>query len=109
MRMLEKTDKNIKWSMLQYFNHNEINWQAYELHLIITKILKNKIVITVWLGRPGIFIGKGGRTIDALSEFLTNKFETKVEIKIKEFDIWREARKTNFFKKIKSKIKRIFN
>lgn len=52
---------------------------------------KNKMIITITLERPGILIGKGGRTIDSLKEYLNNIFKDKfdeVKIDIKESKLW---------------------
>lgn len=46
-----------------------------------------KLILTVTLGRPGLLIGKGGRTIDALAEWLSDENQ-KVEIRIKESTLW---------------------
>lgn len=46
------------------------------------------IELTVTLGRPGLLIGKGGRTIDALEEYLSDA-DNKVKILIIESTLWR--------------------
>jgi len=50
----------------------------------------DKQVIEMWvtLARPGILIGKGGRTINALMEYLSDA-EYDVKILIKESNLWR--------------------
>lgn len=48
----------------------------------------NLIELTVTLERPGLLIGKGGSTIDALEQYLSND-ETKVKILIIESTLWR--------------------
>jgi hypothetical protein len=45
----------------------------------------NFLTVTVYLVRPGIFIGKGGRTIKALNEYLSN-IDCKVDIR--ESKLW---------------------
>jgi len=47
------------------------------------------ILIEIELARPGMLIGKGGRTINALTKYLTEWSKTTVEIKLIEFDIWK--------------------
>ena len=42
--------------------------------------------LTIHLSRPGIFIGKGGRTITAFSEFLQKEIDSEIKIEIREFD-----------------------
>jgi len=46
------------------------------------------ITITVTLERPGLLIGKAGRTIDELTERLSKRLNDKVEIIIKDSEIW---------------------
>lgn len=45
------------------------------------------IEMTITLERPGLLIGKGGRTIDGVTEFLSKK-DTPVKIKIIESKLW---------------------
>lgn len=54
----------------------------------------HKVEMLITLERPGILIGKGGRTIDAIKEYLNDlhskKFDNKpIEINIKESKLWR--------------------
>jgi len=48
----------------------------------------NEIEATITLGRPGLLIGKAGRTIQELTEFMDKVMDKKVVIKIKEYDPW---------------------
>lgn len=49
---------------------------------------KKRIEMTVTLGRPGILIGKGGRTLAALEKYLSDD-DYNVKILIKESNLWR--------------------
>lgn len=51
---------------------------------ITVKEKKSEINITVELCRPGLLIGKAGRTIDAITKRLTDHFGKKVNIHIEE-------------------------
>ena len=53
--------------------------------------IKNQIEITITLERPGLLIGKGGSTINKLSEFLSNcpRDYLPVKINIIESKLWR--------------------
>lgn len=44
------------------------------------------LTITIVLGRPGILIGKGGKTIDGLNEWLKSD---NMKITVKESKLWR--------------------
>lgn len=68
---------------------------------IITKILNTITSINVFKGheyvtveitthRPGLLIGKGGRTIDALTERLTKELEIPVKIELTEDKMWHD-------------------
>lgn len=50
-------------------------------------IKPEKIILTVTLCRPGLLIGKAGRTIDALTKWLSERNQ-EVEIKIVESKLW---------------------
>lgn len=47
------------------------------------KFKRSEIVLSIWLYRPGLLIGKGGRTIDGLMEYLSDE-KRKVKISIHE-------------------------
>jgi len=54
----------------------------------------NQVSVMVTLGRPGILIGKGGRTLKALEDYLSNMHEEEnhpyaVKILITESKIWK--------------------
>jgi predicted RNA-binding protein YlqC (UPF0109 family) len=51
---------------------------------VIVKEKKAEVNITVELSRPGLLIGKAGRTIDAVNKRLADYFNKKVNIHIKE-------------------------
>ena len=44
--------------------------------------------ITITLGRPGLLIGKAGRTIDDLQKYLTTIYDRKVTFHIVESDLF---------------------
>lgn len=46
------------------------------------------IIVEITTHRPGLIIGKGGRTIDALTERLTKELETPVKIELTEDQMW---------------------
>lgn len=50
---------------------------------------EKEIEMTITLCRPGLLIGKGGRTIDALEEFFNSDKEKPIKIKIVESNLWR--------------------
>lgn len=56
------------------------------IHMVNSEIKDEIVNVTVWLGRPGLFIGKQGKDIGELEHFLEDKLERKVNIHIKEYD-----------------------
>lgn len=49
----------------------------------------HKFVVEITTHRPGLLIGKGGKTVDALKEFLNKgDLPKKIEIDIKESKMW---------------------
>lgn len=49
---------------------------------------KNHLLIEITLQRPGLLIGKGGRTIDKFTEYLTDVLDTKITLSIVESRLW---------------------
>ncbi|MDA3780330.1 MAG: KH domain-containing protein [Bacteroidales bacterium] len=52
---------------------------------------QRKMIITIVLGRPGILIGKGGKTIDSLKEYINGMFKEEfdeVKLNIQESKLW---------------------
>ena len=47
-----------------------------------------EITITATVEKPGLLIGKGGKTIDELETFLSNNGKTLVKVLIKESKLW---------------------
>lgn len=48
------------------------------------------IIVEITTHRPGLIIGKGGRTIDALTEKLTKELEMPVKIELTEDKMWHD-------------------
>lgn len=87
----ESQNKAIRRYMSYFFEY-EAN--IYILNFGITKVeskeLKNEIVVTVTLERPGVFIGKGGSVIDKLSAGLSEELGKKVRIDLEESQLWKK-------------------
>ena len=49
---------------------------------------KDKYVLLITTHRPGMYIGRGGKTIDGISKNLNSRFGRKVEIDLKESKLW---------------------
>jgi len=84
----DKNDRNVKHWFENFFEYENINNYAWELHYIETKTNKTNIVITIVLGRPGLLIGKGGKTIDNITKKLSDFLELPVKIKIIEHNVF---------------------
>ena len=91
---IEKTeDQKIKKEACRYlqwfFGKQNINRDSIQITDVnVLGNNKKKITIQIILGRPGLIIGKAGRTIDALRVFMEDYFQKEVEIKIKESKLW---------------------
>lgn len=91
LKKKKKKDENlirIKYSLRSYFEENDFNYQILELHYIDVKTSKKEIVVEITLGRPGLLIGKAGRTIDEITKKLSDWLEKPVRIEIIEFNVW---------------------
>ena len=82
------TSKRVKRMILQHFENESINKSIMEITNVVVKNKKCCIFITITLERPGILIGKAGRTIDGLEKYLERIFEKPVKISIKESKLW---------------------
>jgi len=78
--------KRVIFFFRSYFNDNDLNEGIWQLHHIDVKT-KNDITITITLGRPGLLIGKSGKTIDEITNELSNWLEKPVKIKINEYNV----------------------
>ena len=83
-----KKQKSIRRAIGRYFDESKINRSRFEITDIQSKFKSNKIIVTITLDKPGLLIGKGGRGIDQLIEYLTKRFDKEVRIKIIESKLW---------------------
>lgn len=81
-------ERRIKYWFQQYFEDNDLHSGIWQLHHIGVATSKTDIVVTITLGRPGLLIGKGGRTIDEITKRLSDWLEKPVKIKINEYSVW---------------------
>jgi len=91
------TEKKIKTLFKLYFEGcDNSGYDAHEYIPIIKfgvtdlKFTKfpDKIEMMITLERPGLLIGKAGRTIDGVAAYLTRLLDIKVDIRIRESNIW---------------------
>ncbi len=83
--LTKKTCLYLSW----FFEENDLSRHLFEISDIKTEDESNTVIVTITLGRPGVLIGKGGRTIDSLKEHLTKHFQKNTEIRIIETTLWR--------------------
>lgn len=90
VKTIESSDARLfKMMFKQWFENNDYNHLQFQIHKIETVLNRiDEIEATVTLGRPGLLIGKAGRTIQELTEFMDKVMDKKVVIKIKEYDPW---------------------
>ncbi len=77
-----------------YFNLNKdklsglLSGEDYEIvnkeirQLSISRMEFNNDILTIYLNRPGVFIGEKGKNINAIGEFISEEFGRKINIKI---------------------------
>ena len=79
--------KRVRFAMRMYYEQ-----ELGTIGLGITKIAVQKndgtIYVRITSERPGLIIGKAGRTIDGLSDHLVNVFLCKIDIALTESNIW---------------------
>jgi len=49
---------------------------------------KGKIIIDIETHRPGLLIGKGGRTINGLKDYIERETKTQIKFKLRECTLW---------------------
>jgi ribosomal protein S3 len=80
-------------SVLKHYLMNEysFDYKDLEIHLIdaFEKSNKELIVVSIYLGKPGPFIGNKGSHIKHVENILTNRMGKEVTINLKEFDVFR--------------------
>lgn len=61
-----------------------------KFHIIDFKFkhTESSVDIEIWLGHPGLLIGKGGSTIDSLTKYLNDNLSVEVKLSLKEKSIW---------------------
>jgi hypothetical protein len=81
-------ERKIKNSLYNFCDYRNIDWGRWQLHLIDVKPFRSVVDIHITLGRPGLFIGKGGSQIDEIQEHLSKVVDKPVKIYIHEFNVW---------------------
>lgn len=83
----DENEIRVKYFFRQYLEDHDLHEGIWQLHHIGVKT-KNDIVVTIILGRPGLLIGKGGRTIEEITNRLSDWLEKPVKIKIFEHSVF---------------------
>ena len=82
------TPQKVRRYINMHFENEAIQRSLMEITDIKVKKKKFFLEITITLVRPGLLIGKGGRTIDGLKKYLEKLLDVFVEIKVKESKLW---------------------
>lgn len=79
--------KQVRRIMNRFFHYNDWKYQ-YTITKVSVYETKNTLFVNIESHRPGLLIGKGGRTIDSLREWLEEEFKKEVKIRIEECQLW---------------------
>lgn len=71
-----------------YFDVNDMSHALTTITDVEVKKTDKKTIITIETHRPGIIIGKMGRTIDGLSKYLKVHINEDIQINLKESKLW---------------------
>ena len=82
----EKLYRDLCYEMTYFFHQEKLNFADFQISIIEMEISKTDLKLKVWLGRPGLFIGRRGALIDRLKEYLSGYFKLNVSIRVEEFD-----------------------
>ena len=82
--------RSVRRSIRTFFEGADLNVSILSMGItdVSVKLGKEKIEIVIVLERPGLLIGKGGKTIDALEQHLKDGYQTDVLIGVKESKLW---------------------
>jgi len=89
-RLSKKFRFNLKCGTLikSILENNGIDISRIHFTDITAKSYKKEVIIKCTMLRPGLFIGRQGRTFDMLKEYLEDYFNKKVKIFIYEKWLW---------------------
>jgi len=86
---IEREDtKLVRRELNMYFITNECYNVQYSITDVEVESNKTGMVIIITTNRPGILIGKGGKDINHLTEYLNKQFKVNIQLKIKECKLW---------------------
>ena len=83
----EIVSKQIRRIIYLFFDNGSVLYTITSV-----KVFKSHeyIIVKITTHKPGLLIGKGGRTIDALTERLTKELEMPVKIELTEDQMWHD-------------------
>lgn len=92
-----ETRKKLLWGFRAFFEGYDeefmpiiaANINAMQINEFSFIWIDKSIEMTIYLGRPGLLIGKGGVQIDTLRKYLSEQIEMPLTINIVETNIWR--------------------
>ena len=84
----EKLLKEIRHHMLCFFENEDMSRISLGITNMECSKDKNGITLTITLERPGFLIGRAGRTLDSLTEYLKTLLDADVKIKLVEDKTW---------------------
>jgi Ribosomal protein S3 len=94
MNVSDEVQTICNWLWDYYFELNKdkmsdlLNDADYEIvnkdirQLQISRMELNDNILTIYLNRPGIFIGEKGKNIDSFRDYLLTHYKRKIDIKI---------------------------
>jgi ribosomal protein S3 len=82
-------ERSVKRSINWFFQNEGINRSSLEItNITVKETKKDRLIINITLQRPGLLIGKEGKTINALEKYLEMLYETRITILIHESKLW---------------------
>ena len=80
--------QRIKYFLESYYEDKPISIDTLQIHKISIEHIKNVFEIEITLGLPSLIIGSKGIILDSLKIELEQKLNIKVEINLKEYNVW---------------------
>lgn len=67
----------------------DIPINKFEINDIQIYKYKNDIIMKIWLDRPGLLIGRKGRTIDGLQKYMSTSYGNNIIIQLNQSRLWK--------------------
>ena len=84
----QRTNRRVATMVRAILENNGVDVSVIGFTDIVASEKKQKMTVTCTMMRPGVFLGRGGRTFDLVRDSLSDFYGKDVEIEIREKILW---------------------